>query len=163
MFKIIDLSGMLGPVKNSWFKLGRQIQTEVEHKRVTNSTGNAMVRGDVVYGITGDRQVALADADASATAEWVGIMAEPTLAGAQGVMRTSGYALVKFIDGIVPVAGTPAYVSGTAGAASNADNGAFSMRIGIIADPTGYVSVQNPFAWVVLGHCCEPLVVDPQV
>jgi hypothetical protein len=148
---------MFGPVKNSWFKLGRQIQTEVEHKRVTNSTGNAMVRGDVVYCIDGDRQVALADANALATAEWVGIMAEPAPAGAQRVMRTSGLALVKFIDGIAPIAGTPAYVSNTAGAASNADNGDFGIRIGIIADPTGYSAI-NPFALVVLGHCCAPVV-----
>lgn len=171
MFKKVDLLGTFGPLKNGWIKLNRKIQTKIEHQRVFNATGAPVIRGHVLCGVAGAEQVDLADASAAATSEWCGIAAEPAPAAGQFVMRTSGYALVYFDDvlALANAEGTPIYLSETAGRATNVvPIAGFSIRMGILADATGYDGVvasptYNPFAWVVLGHCCEPLVVDPQV
>lgn len=149
-------------VDQAWEKLCRWLQTKVEHERVWNDEATALVRGEVLYLTAGDRRAhrALADAGgAGVTAEWVGVSAEPSAAGTQVVMRDSGYALVRFEDGLDLVEGTPCFVSDTvAGAATNEEplSPAFSSRIGIIGNAQGYVTVTNHFAWVFLGKCCAP-------
>jgi hypothetical protein len=169
MFKTVDLLGIVGPLKNGWVKLNRKIQTKVEHQRVFNATGAPVIRGHVMCGVAGAEQVGLADASAAATSEWCGVAAEPAPIAGQFVMRTSGYALVYFDDtlALANAEGTPVYLSQTAGKATNVlPIAGFSIRMGILADATGYVGVAgptyNPFAWVVLGHCCAPLAQNPQ-
>lgn len=163
MFKKVDLLGVVGPVKGAWLKLIRTIQTEVEHKRVTNADAGDFVKGDILFDIAGNRQMQLADASAAASSEWVGVAAEPIVATELGVMRTRGYALVHFVDGLAITEGAPAYLSAvTAGCADVAapQVAGFEIRVGIIADGTVYDDTPGdtyfPYAWVVLGHCCEP-------
>jgi hypothetical protein len=160
MFSHIDLLTSDGRIRQVWSKFIRTIQTELEHKRVTNGTVLAMTRGQVVYATAGNRQVALAlatnDAPGDISGEAVGVMTEPTPAATQGVMRYQGYAYVRFEAGLVLVGGTAVYVSETeAGSATNVVPPNV-RRIGTIADGTGY-GVANPFAWVWLGRTCAPV------
>jgi hypothetical protein len=142
MFKTIDLQGLMGPIKNAWLKLNRYIQTHVEHARVINTT---------------PKQIAPAIGTSAAAAEVVGVMAEPMAANGQAVMRTHGYAYVKFETDLSLTEGTPAFLSATAAgcATDNSPNPstAWVSKLGIIADATGY-SNANPYAYVVLGNCC---------
>lgn len=156
MFKVVDLNLNAGPLKNAWLRLNRQIQTEVEHKRVTNAEGGAMARGDVVCATTGQRQVLLATAADPETSNDVGVMAEPTASGSLGVMRTRGYAYVRFEDGLDLVEGTQCFVSDTDAGAATDEQPGDPLAIGIIADAQDYVTEDNHFAWVILGHCCLP-------
>lgn len=162
MFQNIDLNLNAGPIKNAWMRLIRQIQTSVEHNRVTNVSGAAMVKGDIIYmTATGDRQADLALADDPATVRWAAVMAEPTAAGERGIARTDGYALVRFVTGLGAIGdsneGQQVYLDDTVAGAANvgAPQGNFTAVIGILADATEY-SDDNPFAWVLLGHCCIP-------
>jgi hypothetical protein len=168
MFKAIDLMVNAGPLKNAWERLIRQIQTEVEHKRVTNDTVTDMVKGEIVYMTAGNRQAALAIATAAASSRWAAVMAEPTAAGEQGISRTDGYALVKFednLDNVVGNEGLGVVLSETTAGTASMDwpvvAGSYTVRIGILADATEYDGVPasdtyNPYAWVVLGHRCFP-------
>ena len=161
MFKSIDIKLPPGPELKFWRKLNRQIQTEVEHKRVTNDTLVEMVKGDIVYMTTpGDRQAAFAQADAAASAVWAAVMAEPVLAGERGISRTDGYTLIHMHDDEGVIAGsegTPIYLSATiAGRGTLTEPLAgFSMIVALLADASEYSAV-NPFVWGILGHCCEP-------
>jgi hypothetical protein len=157
MFKTIDLQGLMGPIKNAWLKLNRYIQTHVEHARVINSTANPIGKGILVYQTTTPKQIAPAIGTSAAAAEVVGVMAEPMAANGQAVMRTHGYAYVKFETDLSLTEGTPAFLSATAAgcATDNSPNPstAWVSKLGIIADATGY-SNANPYAYVVLGNCC---------
>lgn len=166
MFQSIDLNLPTGPIKNAWMRLIRQIQTEVEHKRVFNISGAAMAKGDIIYidDTGGDREADLAQADALATARWAAVVAEPIATASGGIARTDGYALVRFEDDLGALTeGNLCWLSAdVAGAASTAapQVAGYSIVVGIIADAQDY-SADNPFAWVILGHCCEPTVNPP--
>lgn len=163
MFQSIDLAINPGPFKNAWKRLVRQIQTEVEHKRVTNDTVADMVKGDIVYMTAGDRQAALATAAAQATAQWAAVIAEPIAAGERGISRTDGYAYVRFETGLGAIGdsseGQQVFLSdtdpGAATVSASQTEGSYNMVVGVLADATGY-SDANPYCWVVLGHCCLP-------
>jgi len=164
MFQNIDLNLNAGPIKNAWMRLIRQIQTTVEHMRVTNDTVADMAKGDIVYLTAGDRQAALAIATAAATSRWVGVVAEPIPAGARGIARTDGYAYVRFETGLDMTGneGMQVFLSTTdAGAASITqpqDN--FTKVVGTLADATLYTN-DNPYAWVVLRDCCPLSAIEP--
>jgi len=166
MFKAVDLNMGPGPIKNAWLRLNRQIQTEVEHKRVTNSGLVDFVKGDIVSLDAGNRQAVLAQADALATSRFAAIMAEPTPAGEQGVARSDGYALIHMETGlagaIADAEGSPIYLSATvAGRGAMAIPGAgFSIIVAMLADGTEY-SDANPFVWGIIGHCCAPTEAAP--
>jgi hypothetical protein len=162
MFQNIDLNLNAGPIKNAWMRLIRQIQTEVEHKRITNDTVANMAKGDIVYMMDGDRQAALADASAEASANWAAVVAEPIVAGERGIARTDGYALVRFEDDLGDLSASEGQavwlsedVPGAATVAAPQGIGSYVVVVGILADAQLYTAL-NPFAWVVLGHCCLP-------
>lgn len=168
MFKTIDLQMQVGPIKQWWLNLNRRIQTEIEHRRVTNDTVADMVRGDIVCYTAGNRQAHLAQADAAATARWAAVMAEPTPAGEQGIARTDGYTLIRMQDdegAIAGAEGQPIFLSPTvAGAGTLAQpdgDGDFVARVAILADASEY-SALNPFVWGILGHCCAPSEDEPE-
>lgn len=162
MFKVIDLKLNAGPIKNAWERLNRQIQTDVEHTRVTNSTVSGMSRGSLVALTAGNRQAIFAQANAEVTARWAAVMAEDVPAGGRGIARTDGYALVRFETGQAAFMqeGNFAYVSiSVPGVATPiAPLSGYSKRVGIIADVSEY-SDANPFAYVILGHCCAPVAI----
>jgi hypothetical protein len=167
MFKIIDMPTSDGMIRQAFHRLIRTIQTEVEHKRVYNDSGDDYVKGDIVYQISdGTRYTNLAINTAEGTADWIGVMAEPTDDGAWGVARTEGYALVRFkaTDTLTAQEGLPVYVSDEAGAATitqPSGGGAFSITLGILGDATIFDGGDYPYAWVFLGHCCELSVNQP--
>jgi len=160
MFKAIDLlTESATPLKQAWDGLIRNIQNYVEHNRATNSSGTDMARGDIVYA-SDHGEVTLAIYDGMALEEPIAVCAMDIDDGDNGVVRTNGYALVHFEDGLTLVEGTPAYLSGSdAGQATDVDPGG-GVRIGIIANATGYNGVPgvgyNPFAYVCLGYTCAP-------
>jgi hypothetical protein len=161
MFNHIDMPVTDGRIRQAWGKLIRKIQTDVEHKRVTNAAPAPLPKGMMVY-VFGDNSVAPTLATADPTSEWVGVWAEPVAGNGQGIIRYQGYAYVLFEDGLAPlVSGTPAYISATdVGAATDVAPG-IAKRIGTIANATGYNGVPgvgyNPYAWVWLGRCCTPV------
>lgn len=163
MFKWLDSETSDFQIRGAWNRLIRTIQIYIEHNQVTNNLVNGLARGDIVYA-SGNRQVAKAINTDPATAMWVGVMSDNSAQGENGVMRRQGYAYVHFKDGEVLVEGQPVYVSDTAGLATmvGPNSPAWTSRIGILGDGTEYISVDNPYAWVFLGHCCEPTVPDPQ-
>jgi hypothetical protein len=161
MFKHIDVPVADGRIRQAWGKLIRKIQTDVEHKRVTNAAPSPRPRGEIVYAF-GNNSVAPALAMNDAQSEWVGVWAEPVAGNGQGIIRYQGYAYVLFEDGLSLVGGTPAYISANGlfpGAATDIAP-VLSKRIGTIANATGYIGVPgdgyNPYAWVWLGRCCTP-------
>lgn len=159
MFKAIDLlvESAASPVKQAWDGLIRDIQKYVEHNRVSNVSGVALARGDVVYA-SGQGEVTAMIADAGAPEENIAVCAMDIATGDTGIVRTAGYAYVHFENDLTLVGGTPAYVSAaTAGLATDAAP-ALARRIGIIADASGY-SNANPFALVCLGYSCAPTAV----
>lgn len=161
MFKAIDLltESAASPVKQAWDGLIRDIQKYVEHNRTTNGSMANLARGDVVFA-SGQGEVSAAIAD---VAEYpVAVCAMDIDIGDNGIVRTAGYAYVRFADDLTLVGGTPAYVSAAvAGRATDVlPNPA--RRIGIIADASGYqgdptiAATYNPFAFVCLGYLCAP-------
>jgi len=140
----------------------RRLQTTVEHMRVTNATVADMVRGEIIALTAGDRRAVLAQADALATSEWVGVVCEPIADGETGIVRTNGRAWVLFVDGLTLAAGEPIYLSvATAGRATNVEPFAppgYMVRIGTIVDASPYVGdgVDNG-CWVQLQRCCAPV------
>lgn len=158
MFKAIDLNLNAGPIKNAWLRLIRQIQTDVEHKRVTNASGSDMGRGDIVRMTAGNLQADLAEITVDpVTARWAAVMAEPTLDGELGVARTDGYAYVRMETELGPLTeGGFVYLSDSdPGAGTTSIPVGGLMIVGVLADGTEY-SDENPYAYVVLGHCCTP-------
>ena len=159
MFENIDFPSVDRQLRQAWHALLRIIQSEVEHKRVTNTSGVDIVKGDVMYIEDGDREVDLAIATAGATSDWVGVMSEDVVSLGRGIMRTEGYALVHIQanDVLANQEGNIMYVSAaTAGRATITDplTPNFTKRIGILADATAYNTVTNPFAWVFLSDGC---------
>ena len=161
MFKAVDLNMGPGPIQNAWRRLNRQIQTEIEHKRVTNADAVDFVKGDIVSLDAGNRQAVLAQADALATSRFAAIMAEPTPAGEQGVARSDGYALIHMETGlagaIADAEGTPIYLSATvAGRGAMALPAAgFGIIVALLADGTEYENTDpggglSPIEWVSL-------------
>lgn len=164
MFKHIDVPTSDGMIRQAWNRLIRTIQTEVEHKRLYNDSGTDYVRGDIVYQISdGTRYTNLAASDlgAAAPADWIAVMTEPTLDQAWGVGRLEGYAYVRFkaTDTLEDQEGLPVYVSDEPGAATITPPVApeYQQIVGLLGDATEF-SAENPYAWVFLGHCCEPQV-----
>jgi len=161
MFKHTDMPINDGRIRQAWGKFVRKIQTDIEHKRVSNAAIAPLPRGMLVYAFA-DNAVAPTLATAELTSEWVGVWAEPVAGFGQAIMRYQGYAYVLFEDGLAPlVSGTAAYISAAdAGAATNVPP-VIAKRIGTIADATGYNGVPgvgyNPYAWVWLGRCCTPV------
>jgi hypothetical protein len=161
MLKSIDLNLNAGALKNAWLRLVRQIQTEVEHKRLTNASGSDMNRGDIVSLTSGDRQAVLAQGIGWDLVEWVGVMAEFTPNGERGIARTDGYAFVRFETGLGAIGNNS---EGSRVVVSNSDAGAATIAplsagteaaLGVLADATMY-SDENPYAWVILQPCCAP-------
>jgi len=141
----------------AWEGLMRRIQTTVEHMRVTNTEVAAMVRGQVVGLVAGQRRAELAAAGAAGNKEWVGIVSEPIAAGETGIVRTDGYAYVLFDTGLIPapVAGEEVFLSETSGLATNVEPvtvGAFVVKIGTIGDASFYTGEEA--CGVYLQHCC---------
>lgn len=158
MFKYIDLPTNDGRIRQAWNKLVRKIQTNVEHKLVTNAAPSPRDKGELVYAHA-DGAVAPTLATGDPTSEWVGVWAEPVAGNGKGIIRYQGYAYVKFEDLPHLTVGTAAYVSAAingAGLATDVAPG-IAKRIGTIANTTGYVGATNPYAWVWLGRCCTPL------
>lgn len=161
MFKSVDINLQPGPTLNFWRNLIRQIQTEIEHKRVTNDTIADMVKGDIVYMTTpGDRQAALAQADAAESSLWAAVMAEPVAAGERGIARCDGYALIHMQDDEGVIAGSegaPIYLSATVAGRGSMTTPVAGFRtiVAMLADASQY-SAENPFVWGILGHCCAP-------
>lgn len=155
MYRVPRLHGASLAIIQAWLKLSRFFNTNVEHVRVTNDAGVVLPRGTLVYCVAGDRHVRRAIATASATSEVVGAMAEGTAIGAQGVCRRDGYAWVLFDGALVPVSGTPCYVSAaTAGNATNvapAVPGQFIKQVGIIANTSLYATQGGCFVFL---KCC---------
>jgi len=158
MFKHIDFPTSDWQIRQSWNRLIRIIQEDVEHKRVTNTSGGAMVKGDIVYVEDSDRNVDLAVNDTEVHADWVAVMAEPAADGETGIARTEGYALVHFTAASVLAnqEGLPVYVSATAGQATIVapDDPDFTSHVGILGDATEFDGATNPFAWVFLRNSC---------
>lgn len=157
MFKRIDCETSIPGIRQAFHKLVRKIQTDIEHKRVFNGNGSDMVKGHVCIS-TGDNIVSLAANTSEANASWVGVMAEPTVDGALGVMRTQGFGLVKFVttDDLEDQEGSVVFVSDRPGQATITEPGLgdFNSRLGILADATEWNATTNPYAWVWIGHCC---------
>ena len=157
MFKVLDCETTKQEIRQGLRAFIRKIQTDVEHTRVINGSGDAMIRGHVCRA-SDDRTVDLAVNDTVANATWVGVMTEPTPDGQQGVMRTEGYAYVAFTGDIgAGNEGLPVYVSEVAGLATIVEPNPATSYIaicGLLADATEFDAVTNPFAWVWLGHCC---------
>jgi hypothetical protein len=161
MFKHIDVPTSDGMIRQAWNRLLRTIQTEVEHKRVYNDSGDAYVRGHIVYQISdGTRYTNLASSASVATCSWVGVMTEPTEDEQWGVARTEGYAYVRFkaTDDLIGNEGSPVYVSDEAGSATitSPTLPELNLRLGILGNAMDFDGADNPYAWVFLGHCCRP-------
>lgn len=162
-FNRIPLLSSDGMLQAAWHKLMRLLEVDVEHKLIQNNSGGELTRGQIVR-MNGDRQVQAARggaADAQADAEWTGVIVDATLADqAQGPMATDNVRLVRFESGLTPAAGEAVYLSATeAGSATNVAPSASNewvIKIGLVADASPYVTVDNPFAWVLLNNCCEP-------
>jgi hypothetical protein len=161
MFKAVEMKGNAGPIQNAFRRLVRQIQTEVEHKRVTNASGSDMAKGDIAYLQAGDRQAYLTDASAEASSRWIGVIAEPIADGDRGIMRCDGLAYVRFEVGLGAIGdsdeGQQVWLSASdPGAATTREpDPGFVSVLGILADATNY-SDDNPFCWVILRQCCAP-------
>lgn len=164
MFKYSDVPTKDGRIRDACRKLIDTIRTEVEHKRVTNDSSADIDRGDIVYATSGDRLVDLAVNDTQPHADWVGVMAEPTADGETGIARTGGYAEVKLVvtDDPEEQAGMFVYVSDVAGQGTTTPPAGplFSKIVGVLADATQFDPVTNPFVWVQLLRCCEPIEVQ---
>ena len=164
MFKAIDLliESAASPVKQAWDGLIRDIQKYVEHNRATNGSMADLARGDVVFA-SGQGEVSAALADINGE-DNIAVCAMDIDAGDNGIVRTAGYAYVRFEDGLgTLVGGTPAYVSGTDFGRATDVPPVPTRRIGIIADGSVYNGVlgvgYNPFALVCLGYACAPVTV----
>lgn len=159
MLKFPKLRSGFPIIDSQWEKLTTTVQKYVEHHPMTNAQGTAVTKGQIVRA-SGDRQTALALADTEANAEWVGIVdAQSAANGAKYDMATSNVQLVRFESGLTPASGERCYLSDTeAGSGSNSlpGVGSFSIRVGIIVDASPYVTVTNPFCYVLLGRCCTP-------
>ena len=164
MLKYPKLHSGITTIDEQWGKLVTKLQKYVEHHPVTNASGGALAKGDIVRADAGVRQAVLALADSEAHAEWIGVLdGSPVVAaGAKTDMATSNVQLVRFVDALTLVEGTPCYLSEvTAGAASNAlPATGFVIRVGIIVDASMYVTLSNHYALVLLGRCCTPTEVQ---
>lgn len=163
MFRTVQMNLNAGALKNAWMRLNREIQINVEHKHVYNGRAGAgtITRGQLLYDALGNRHMHLAIATSVDAARWTCVACDTMAAnGGIGVGRTDGYAYVRFETGLGAMTeGDDAYVSPTlAGAATTAvpiKPNAISI-VGVIADGTEYTD-DNPYAWVLLGHCCTPV------
>ena len=160
MFKSVDLFiESTSPIKSAWRRLVTFIQEHVEHNRVTSLSDGPV--GSVVF-VSDDKKVSLATA---ATDKWTGVTCQPVEIGGSCVIRTDGYAFVRFNDGLTmeDQEGKPVWISSVSGVATNDDSegGKGLTRIGILADASEYVGVPgltyNPYAYVCLGYVCGPV------
>lgn len=163
MFNTIDVPTNDSQIRQFWHKLIRVIQTELEHKRVTNGSVASLVKGDLLYAASGDRVMRQAVNSTAAQADWVCVASEPIAASERGIARTEGYGLVRFVTGLTMVEGVQVYVSDTAGAATNVapDDPDYTSVVGILGNADDYTDL-NPYAYVFLGHCCPGTVVAAQ-
>lgn len=158
MFRPVELITSDIRIQKAWRGLQRIVQTVIEHLRVVNYSGGALARGDVLsFTVDGARTVELAQSGGLATFPHIAVACEPIPALGSGIARYQGYAFCRFEDGLDPRCGHKAYLSDTVpGALTTADTGDF---VGIIANGTGYVTVTNHFAYVIINRCCEGAVV----
>lgn len=162
LFPRLDVPTKHSLVRQVFHKLIRVIQTELEHKRVTNGTPAELPVGDLVYAASGDRVVGLAVDTSAATADWVGVVEEPIAAGERGIIRTEGYTRVRMLVTDTPVAGDQVYVSAAPGAGTVTAPGVgdFQKLVGVVGDASDFDAVDYPFVSVFLQRCCAPVPLE---
>lgn len=145
-------------LQNLWHDIWRQIQMYIEHSPMTNGEAAlSLTLGDVVY-CSGNRTVKLAVGTSLPPANAIGVIDDSTTApGAKCLVATSGYQLVKCIDGLAPTEGAALYVSDTAGRAQLL-TGTCLFIIGQIADASMYVGVPGagyyPYVKALINNGC---------